>query len=427
MTVGTAFHPRTAALNEHLQWRAWSGFFAASAYHDSHVIEYNAIREAAALIDVSPLFKYELRGPDAVRLVDRLIVRDATKLAPGRVFYTPWCDEHGKVLDDGTIHRLEDEDGAQVIRWTAADPQIRWLRMNAHGLDVDVRDVSDSVAAVALQGPLSRAVLEAATGAPVRRPGLLPAPRGDAGRHPDRRLANGLYGRPRLRAVDPGGARRGGMGRARGGRRALSAAASRHARARRRPPGGGPDPDRGRLHERGPLPHPEPELLAVRDRAGQAGGPGLGRLHRPPRARRRDGGRRTGAASRRAGHRVARDRGAPRGPGPGPVRAAHREPDAGPDLRRAAARSGGSPAPAGARSSRRCWGWARSRSPTRERARAWTWNGPSRPGAARSPPASWTSRSSTRRASAPDRDIRRSRTPGHRTKEEPAWRSATTP
>ncbi len=165
MTVGTAFHPRTAPLNAGLQWREWSGFFAASAYHASHVIEVNAIREAAALIDVSPLFKYELRGPDAVRLVDRLIVRDATKLTPGRVFYTPWCDEHGRVLDDGTVHRLEDEDGAQVVRWTAADPQIRWLRMNSHGLDVEVRDVSDSIAAVALQGPLSRDVLQAATGA----------------------------------------------------------------------------------------------------------------------------------------------------------------------------------------------------------------------------------------------------------------------
>ncbi len=167
MTVGTAFHPRTAPLNAHLQWREWSGFFAASAYHASHVIEYNAIREAAALIDVSPLFKYELRGPDAVRLVDRLIVRDATRLTPGRVFYTAWCDEHGKVIDDGTIHRLDDEDGAQVVRWTAADPQVRWLRMNAHGLDVEVRDVSESVAAVALQGPLSRDVLEAAIGASV--------------------------------------------------------------------------------------------------------------------------------------------------------------------------------------------------------------------------------------------------------------------
>ena len=166
MTVGTAFHERTAPLNAQLAWRTWSGYFAASMYHDSHVIEYNAIREAAALIDVSPLFKYEVRGPDAPRLVDRLIVRDAAKLTPGRVFYTPWCDEHGKVLDDGTIARLDDEDGVPVFRWTAADPQYRWLRMNSHGLDVEVRDISASVAALALQGPLSRAVLEAATGAP---------------------------------------------------------------------------------------------------------------------------------------------------------------------------------------------------------------------------------------------------------------------
>ncbi|HYN48329.1 MAG TPA: aminomethyltransferase family protein [Candidatus Nanopelagicales bacterium] len=164
MTVGTAFHPRTAPLNTRMQWREWSGFYAAAEYHDSHVIEYNAIREAAALIDVSPLFKYELRGPDALRLVDRLITRDATKLVPGRVFYTPWCDEHGKVIDDGTIHRLDDADGGQVIRWTAADPQYRWLRMNAHGLHVDVADVSERDAAIALQGPLARKVLEAASG-----------------------------------------------------------------------------------------------------------------------------------------------------------------------------------------------------------------------------------------------------------------------
>jgi aminomethyltransferase len=164
VTVGTAFHPRTAPLNARMQWREWSGFFAASEYHDSHVIEYNAIREAAALIDVSPLFKYELRGPDALRLVDRLITRDATKLTPGRVFYTPWCDEHGKVIDDGTVHRLDDADGGQVIRWTAADPQYRWLHLNAHGLDVDIADVSERDAAIALQGPLARKVLEAASG-----------------------------------------------------------------------------------------------------------------------------------------------------------------------------------------------------------------------------------------------------------------------
>ena len=161
MSVGTAFHPVTAPLNRKQQWREWSGYFASSAYADAHDIEYNAIREAAALIDVSPLYKYVVGGPDARRLVDRVISRDATKLTPGRVFYTPWCDEHGKVIDDGTVHGLDDG----TFRWTAADPQLRWLGMNAAGLDVTVDDDTERTAAVALQGPQSRAVLEAATGA----------------------------------------------------------------------------------------------------------------------------------------------------------------------------------------------------------------------------------------------------------------------
>jgi glycine cleavage system T protein (aminomethyltransferase) len=160
VSVGTALHTVTAPLNRKQQWREWSGYLASSAYADAHDIEYNAIREAAALIDVSPLYKYVVRGPDARRLVDRVITRDATKLTPGRVFYTPWCDEHGKVIDDGTVHGLDDG----TFRWTAADPQVRWLGMNAAGLDVDVEDVSEDVAAIALQGPQARAVLETATG-----------------------------------------------------------------------------------------------------------------------------------------------------------------------------------------------------------------------------------------------------------------------
>jgi len=162
MSVGTAFHPRTAPLNRKMQWREWSGYFASSAYADHHDIEYNAIREAAALIDVSPLYKYRVAGRDATRLVDRVITRDATKLVDGQVVYTPWCDEFGKVIDDGTVHRLDDGS----YRWTAADPQGRWLVMNAAGLDVTVTDESAAVAAVALQGPFSRAVLEAAAEAP---------------------------------------------------------------------------------------------------------------------------------------------------------------------------------------------------------------------------------------------------------------------
>ena len=160
MSVGTAFHPRTALLNTKMQWREWAGYFASSVYADFHDIEYNAIREAAAVIDVSPLYKYQITGADAIRLADRVMTRDATKLKVGQVFYTPWCDEHGKVIDDGTVARV----GEHELRWTAADPQYRWLTLNAAGLDVQIEDVSEALAALALQGPYSRAVLEAATG-----------------------------------------------------------------------------------------------------------------------------------------------------------------------------------------------------------------------------------------------------------------------
>jgi aminomethyltransferase len=160
VSIGTAFHPRTAALNRKLQWREWAGYYAASAYADHHDIEYNAIREAAALIDVSPLFKYVVTGPDTMRLVDRVTVRDARKLQVGQVWYTCWCDEDGKVVDDGTITRLDETS----VRWTAADPSLRWFLMNATGLDVRIEEVTESLSAVALQGPNSRAVLEEATG-----------------------------------------------------------------------------------------------------------------------------------------------------------------------------------------------------------------------------------------------------------------------
>jgi aminomethyltransferase len=160
LSVGTAFHPRTAPLNRKMQWREWAGFYASSVYADFHDIEYNAIREAAAVIDVSPLYKYRLTGPDVIALADRVITRDATKLKVGQVYYTPWCDEHGKVIDDGTVHRVAEHE----LRWTAADPQYRWLTQNAAGLDVTVEDVTEELAALAMQGPLSRAVLEAATG-----------------------------------------------------------------------------------------------------------------------------------------------------------------------------------------------------------------------------------------------------------------------
>src|SRR5437867_2836080 len=157
MPIGTAVHARTFALAESLNYREWSGYYAVSAYETHHEHEYNAIRNAAALIDVSPLFKYLVTGRDAARLVDRLITRDVSKMAVGQVFYTPWCDEHGKVIDDGTVSRLKE----QTFRWTAADPSLRWFRQNAGGLDVLVDDISEEVAALALQGPTSARLLRA--------------------------------------------------------------------------------------------------------------------------------------------------------------------------------------------------------------------------------------------------------------------------
>jgi aminomethyltransferase len=163
MPIGTALHDRTFALCDSLNYREWAGYYAVSAYETHHEHEYNAIRNAAALIDVSPLFKYVVRGPDAPRLVDRVITRDVSKMAVGQVFYTPWCDEHGRVIDDGTVSRL----GPEEFRWTAADPSLRWFRTNAAGLDVEVRDVSEDVAALALQGPTSAAVLRTVSDADI--------------------------------------------------------------------------------------------------------------------------------------------------------------------------------------------------------------------------------------------------------------------
>ncbi|HEU5238426.1 MAG TPA: aminomethyltransferase family protein [Pyrinomonadaceae bacterium] len=156
MPIGTPFHERTFALCESLNYREWSGYYAVSAFEAHHEHEYNAIRNAAALIDISPLFKYRVTGKDASRLVDRIITRDVRKISVGQVVYTPWCDEQGKVIDDGTVSRLDEN----VYRWTAADPSLRWFTQNSAGLQVQIEDISEKVAALALQGPTSGRLLK---------------------------------------------------------------------------------------------------------------------------------------------------------------------------------------------------------------------------------------------------------------------------
>ncbi len=151
----TPFHERTSRLSVAQNWRRWAGYMVVGSYDLSLDHEYWAIRDRAALIDVSPLMKYMIEGPDAARLLHKVTPRDVLKMKEGVVSYTGWCDEDGKLLDDGTIARL----GPELFRMTSAEPSLRWLAMNAVGMDVKVTEVTDQMAALSLQGPKSRAVL----------------------------------------------------------------------------------------------------------------------------------------------------------------------------------------------------------------------------------------------------------------------------
>ena len=165
MPIGTPFHPRTSALCVSHNWRVWSGYLAASTYEVLHDHEYHAIRNSAALIDISPLFKYEVSGRDALKLVNHVATRDAGRCAVGQAMYTCLCDSEGKVIQDGTFFRWDEN----RFRFHLAEPSMRWLKMNAAGMDVDIRDVSERIAATALQGPTSRDIVKSIFGAAVDR------------------------------------------------------------------------------------------------------------------------------------------------------------------------------------------------------------------------------------------------------------------
>jgi len=161
MSIATPFHPRTSVLCTSLFWKEWAGHHAVRSYDTHHEPEYFAIRHAAALIDVSPLFKYDVSGADAEAFLSHVMVRDIRKLAIGRVTYLCWCDDDGKVLDDGTVSRFSE----QEFRVTSAEPALGWLHRQAGRYRVAVEDVSERIATLSLQGPRSRDILRAATDA----------------------------------------------------------------------------------------------------------------------------------------------------------------------------------------------------------------------------------------------------------------------
>ena len=159
MPVPTPFHPRTSALCTSYRWKDWAGFYAVCSYDTHHDREYFAFRHASGLLDVSPLFKYRVEGRDAPEFLAFVMARDIRKLKPRQVTYTCFCDGKGKVIDDGTVARLQEA----VYRVTSASPSLRWLQEHARGFAVEIGDESESVAALALQGPTSRNVLRDAS------------------------------------------------------------------------------------------------------------------------------------------------------------------------------------------------------------------------------------------------------------------------
>ena len=149
------FFDRTSKLNESQEWRRWSGYLSATNYELTYENEYFSIRTKAALLDITPLYKYLIQGSDALRFLDRLVTRNINICKVGQVMYTPWCDEDGKVIDDGTVQRLSE----RKFRITSAEPNLEWFKYNAAGMDLTISDDSVSTAALALQGPNSRAIL----------------------------------------------------------------------------------------------------------------------------------------------------------------------------------------------------------------------------------------------------------------------------
>lgn len=156
MPIGTPFHSRTEPLCASHNWRTWSGYFVASSYDVMHDYEYHAIRNTAALIDISPLYKYDVTGKDALRLVNRVITRDAAKCAVGQALYGCICDNEGKVIQDGTVFRLAENH----FRFNLAEPSVRWLSLNAKDMNVEIKEVSEQFAALALQGPNAFKILQ---------------------------------------------------------------------------------------------------------------------------------------------------------------------------------------------------------------------------------------------------------------------------
>lgn len=155
--IKTPFHHKFEALSHGQNWGNWSGYLYATVLKNVEV-EYFAIRNRATLFDISPMCKYRVTGPDAVNMMNRLLVRDVAKIRVGRVGYALWCDEEGMVIDDGTVFRFGENDFLLLCQ----EHMFSWLHDCAWGFDAAISDETTALCGLALQGPTSFSVLKAA-------------------------------------------------------------------------------------------------------------------------------------------------------------------------------------------------------------------------------------------------------------------------
>ena len=155
MPLRSPFFERTVQLCESMSWKEWGGYYAACSYETTHEFEYFAFRHSAGLLDITPLFKYSVRGPDAAAYLSRLMVKNIARLKAGRVAYVCWCNDDGKIVDDGTVMQINEEN----FFVTASEPNFSWFHRHQRGFRVEVEDITDRVCGLALQGPMSRDIL----------------------------------------------------------------------------------------------------------------------------------------------------------------------------------------------------------------------------------------------------------------------------
>ncbi|MBL4755021.1 MAG: aminomethyltransferase family protein [Flavobacteriales bacterium] len=156
MPIPSPFYERTGLLCTSMNWKDWAGYYAVASFDTVHIPEYFAFRQSAGLIDVTPLFKYKVTGPDAAAFLSRVMVKNIDQLKVGRVAYLCWCNDQGKVIDDGTVMHVSEH----AFFVTSADPSFLWLSRFTRGYDTTIEDVTDAIAGLALQGPTSRDILK---------------------------------------------------------------------------------------------------------------------------------------------------------------------------------------------------------------------------------------------------------------------------